>query len=623
MTVEKFFSQNSPLSSVLGSFEPRPQQLLLARGIEYCLSNKKHYIAEAPTGVGKSMAYLAPTILWAKQNNKKVIVSTYTKVLQRQLFDKDLPVLHKAIGGFNYSLCLGGENYLCIKRLKQTTDFGLFDDNSDVNIIDGLLKWSRKTHNGTIYDIDFAVPSKLWKKVCRDHTLCDKTCENAGSCLYLDAVNTWNDSHILVTNHHICFYNIKMDWKLLPRVDAVVFDEAHEIEEVATAALGTEVYSSKIKSILDVIRRIASSAPAAKPAMKDLINNISSINNEIGQLYTLSCSGTAFLQKNDISHLSYLTRLLARMDETLKTLGIDAIKPYAEKIKDIAISLDEITNQDAEDGHVCWKSVSHKEWKVAASPIEVSGILKRKLFGVIPSVFLVSATMAVRNDLSFFKRRIGLNGDSPESILSSPFDYKKQAVIYIPNMPDPKHASYKESIIDEIEKILKIFKGRTLILFTSYNLMNEVYTILSNTLSGINFLKQGDAPGNKLVEIFKKSRNCVLLGANTFWQGVDIPGSALQCVIITKLPFLPPDDPVTIARQELLEKRGFNSFVFYQLPRAILLFKQGFGRLIRTQSDKGIVAILDSRIRQKKYGNQFIRALPECRIISDLSKIIR
>lgn len=616
--MEKFFSKDSVLTKVIKGFSPRPQQLLLSKGIEYCLLNKKHYIAEAPTGVGKSMAYLIPIIMWAKRNNKRAIISTYTKVLQRQLFDKDLPMLHKVIGGFNYSICLGGENYLCIKRLNQIIDFGLFDDSADSKAVNNLLRWSSTTHDGTVYDINFHVPYRLWKRVCRDHSICDKTCHYADSCLYLDAVNKWADSHILITNHHVCFYNIKMDYNLLPRADAVVFDEAHEIEGVATAVLGNEVLSSKIRSILDAVRKLIHANATKNPDASKIINDIASANKEIELIHAKIGSKTDFLQKDDMLYLFQLEQLINNICTHLQGIDIDALKPYADKLKDTVLSIDEIVNQDAGKGFIYWKSASQKEWKVAASPIEVSGILKKKLFAAIPSVFLISATMAIRNDFSFFKRSVGLNGDTPESILSSPFDYKKQAVIYIPDMPDPNHILYKAQLLKESEKLIQIFKGRTLILFTSYKLMNETYTALCEKFPDIEFLKQGDASGNKLVEKFKSCNKCVLLGANTFWQGLDIPGSALQCVIITKLPFLSPDDPITIARQKMLEDKGLNPFVFYQLPKAILLFKQGFGRLIRTQADKGIVAILDSRIRQKKYGSQFIRSLPECNLTSSL-----
>ena len=623
MTIDSFFSKDSPLKHSFNNFTPRPQQLIMARGIAYCLQHSKHYIAEAPPGVGKSLAYLTPVILWAVKNNKKAIVSTCTKVLQRQLFEKDLPALNNVIGGFKYALCIGGENYLCPKRLSHAETIGIFDKTEDSTIIVKLAEWYKSSEDGTASDLKFPVLRRLWKKVCRDADFCNTSCDYSDDCRYMDAVDAQEEADILVTNHHIAFNNIKAQYKLLPPVGTVVFDESHEIEDVATAAFSIEVVSTKIQGILSLLQHQIHRGADIKN-QSAISSAISGISQEIKRVYGCLGDGTGILDDRDMP-ISLLSDHISILAELLAKSGSDILAVCSSKLKAIAVDMITLEQHQAGGGSstefVYWKVANRDGWKITATPISVAPILRGRLFNKIPSVHLVSATMSVNGSFSFFKSTVGINKDCAESILSTPFDYQRQMTVYIPPMPAPNTPAYAGALQREVGKLLTKFHGHTLILFTSYKLMVETYDLMEKQLPNLCFFKQGSMSNNKLIDEFKKTPHSVLMGLNTFWQGVDIPGDALKCVIITKLPFARPDSPIALARQRSLERRGLNPFVVYQVPKSILLFKQGVGRLIRTVTDTGVVAILDSRVSSTSYGKRFLAALPDCKITEDLREI--
>ncbi len=636
------FSENGPISKALNGYESRPEQLKMAEAIAHALRNKEHLIVEAGTGVGKSLAYLVPLIEWLLHSDnsegpsKRAVVSTYTKTLQRQLVEKDLPFLRDNIfEGLRFALCLGGENYLCLRRLELVKTHGLFDTDETAEV-DYLFGCARKTSTGIRTDID--ISNSLWQKVCRESDLCyGRECKKYDACFYQKAKAVERRSHILVTNHHLFFANVASGWNVLPVFDCAVFDEAHELEDVAADYLGLEVSNFKLRHLLDSI--ISPQGRGLLLRLKWLSQEKLSETSGIASIVRMR--GETFFN-GLLEMLQDSSRLRIREGGFLKDELSDALIDLRDSLKRladysgdedekkeiealslrcgaIALSLRSILEQGL-DGHVYWAEREGKRLRLVATPIEIASVLKNGVFDAIPSI-LTSATLSTKGDFDYIKERLGLS-DVRTLLLRSSFDYKEQALIYVPgDINDPKTEGYEDSVIGHIRNILEITMGRTLVLFTSYSLLERAYDRIK--MPGLKILKQGDSESYRLIQEFRGNRHSVLLGTYTFWQGIDIPGDDLQCVIITKLPFSVPDEPVTEARMETLERSGKNPFYHYQIPQAIILLKQGFGRLIRTKTDRGVVAILDSRLRTKGYGVQFLKSLPECKMTSSLNDVER
>ena len=636
MNISNIFTKDGILAKSLKDYEYRPQQVIMAEAIADNINNNSHLIVEAGTGVGKSLAYLIPLILWAREENKKVVISTFTKALQYQLVNKDIPFLKDALSlDFSFALCVGGENYLCLRRLNQAGSHGLFELD-ETEALKELFDWKDRTKTGLKSDMDFEPMPKLWQKVCREGDICfGKKCSYYEKCFYQRAKAIERKAHILITNHHLFFAHIASGWNVLPKFDSIVFDEAHQLEDVASGYLGIEVSNYRIKNLINTI-----SNPFTRKGLLSrlewltlqTISEINLLTNKVrragdGFFGVLSekLDGTTkrIRVENFIPNL--LKEPLINLFEGLKPLMKSAenyedekeIMSLIDRCITLSSDIDSIISQTLTD-HVYWGEIDGKRIRIAATPIDISSILREQIFENIKPVILTSATLSVKGDFSFLRGRGGLHSGN-ELALDSPFNYRENVMIYTPNgISDPKDTEeFKRDVIDSIKSILNITHGRTLILFTSYEMLNRAYNALnrlnnSNRLNSLNFLRQGGMDSYKLVEEFKERDNTVLLGTYTFWQGVDIPGDALQCVIIVRLPFQVPDDPVTEARLERLKENGKDPFIHYQIPNAILMFKQGFGRLIRTQNDKGIVAILDPRVKTRFYGERFLSALPDC-----------
>ena len=639
------FANDGILSHRLENYEYRHQQVIMAEAIADNINNNSHLIVEAGTGVGKSLAYLIPFILWAIKENKKVVISTFTKALQYQLVNKDIPFLKDALSlDFSFALCVGGENYLCLRRLNQAGSHGLFELD-ETEALKELFKWKDRTKTGLKSDMDFEPMPKLWQKVCREGDICfGKKCSYYEKCFYQRAKAIERKAHILITNHHLFFAHIASGWNVLPKFDSIVFDEAHQLEDIASGYLGIEVSNYRIKNLINtisnpftkkgLISRLEWLTPHTISEINLLTNKVRRAGDGFFGVLSEKLDGTTkrIRVENFIPNL--LKEPLINLSEGLKPLMKSAenyedekeILSLIDRCITLSSDIDSIISQTLTD-HVYWGEIDGKRIRIAATPIDISSILREQVFENIKPVILTSATLSVKGDFSFLRERVGLNNGN-ELALDSPFNYRENVMIYTPNgISDPKDTEeFKRDVIDSIKFILNITHGRTLILFTSYEMLNKAYDALnrlnsSNRLNSLNFLRQGEMDSYKLIEEFKNGDNLVLLGTHTFWQGIDIPGDALQCVIIVRLPFQVPDDPVTEARLEKLKENGKNPFIHYQIPNAILMFKQGFGRLIRTQSDKGIVAILDPRVRTRFYGERFLSALPDCIRTDSIEKV--
>ena len=636
MNISNIFCKDGILAKSLKDYEYRPQQVIMAEAIADNINNNSHLIVEAGTGVGKSLAYLIPFILWAMEENKKVVISTFTKALQYQLVNKDIPFLKDALRlNFSFALCVGGENYLCMRRLNQAGSHGLFelDETEDLK---RLFEWKDKTKTGLKSDMDFEPMPKLWQKVCREGDICfGKKCSYYEKCFYQRAKAVERKAHILITNHHLFFAHIASGWNVLPKFDGIVFDEAHQLEDVAAGYLGIEVSNYRLKSLLDAIanpstgKGLLSRLEWLTPYTFVEINSLAGSVRSAGDKFFSILAGRLEEPTKRIREENFIPNLLheplAELREGLKSVAGMVKKEEEEKeVLSLIERCDGLSGDIADiigqrlPEYVYWAEIEGRRRSLFATPIDIAPILRSQIFENISPVILTSATLSVHGDFTFLKERLGIN-NGDELALDSPFNYRDNAMVYISSdVSDPKDAeAFERDVIDSIKVILNITQGRTLILFTSYEMLNKSYDALnrsnsSNRLNSLNFLRQGAMDSYKLVEEFKKNSHTVLLGTHTFWQGVDIPGDALQCVIIVRLPFKVPDDPVTEARLERLKENGKDPFISYQIPNAILLFKQGFGRLIRTQSDKGIVVILDPRVKTRFYGERFLSSLPDC-----------
>ncbi|MFH0948500.1 MAG: helicase C-terminal domain-containing protein [Elusimicrobiota bacterium] len=684
--IDDVFDDKGLLEKTHKNYESRPQQRQMAVAVEHAIAKNCHLIVEAGTGIGKTLAYLVPFIYWSTEKKSRVIISTYTKTLQEQIYNKDLPFLQKILPvDFKFSLCVGSENYICIRRLSRYYQLGpTLAGLNDEDTLEKVMKWVKKTTTGLKLEIDFPVSFELWHSICRETDMClGKKCtfSNKKECFYSKAKAQQYNSNILVSNHHLFFANIASGGRILPKYHAVVFDEAQNIEEVASDQLGINISNTGLNYILSRIynpkkdsgfHRLIKLSFTEK---EQFVNDVATVRSSADLFFSelLSKFGTEpkvqRIKENPPWRAdNTLEQSIARLVETLKKFCFKTedeeilaeIKSYSSSLVSLNDDLNTIIGQIYDD-YVYWIEISQKHRlgiKIAlrAAPIDVSKILSEDIFKKISPVILTSATLAsdplrhsgsplCRSDseasqkFSFIKERLGIT-ESDELVLDSPFDYRNKVILYIPeNIPDPKYEpeEFNKKSFEEIKKILEITNGRTFCLFTSYKMLNDIYEHLSalpfatgeptRKEEGLphgkkyEIFRQGELPKWKMLDGFKKSKNAVLLGTDTFWQGVDVPGRALECVIITRLPFAAPDDPLTEAKMEYLKKLGKNPFMHYQIPHAIIMLKQGFGRLIRRQSDVGIVAILDPRVKTRRYGEKFLRSLPDCKNVSSIEEL--
>ncbi len=644
------FEEGGLLQKYLTGYECRLQQIQMAEAIQQAIQSNTHLLVEAGTGVGKSLAYLIPFVKWARESKKRVVVSTYTKTLQEQLVKRDLPFLQRVLDmDFKFALCVGTENYLCLRRFRLAHSYDLFDNNSELNQIQRIDMWLNETKSGLISDLDFEPEESLWAKICRQSDLClGRRCLFRKDCFYNKAREKEEGSHILVVNHHLFLANTISGGRVLPYFEAVVFDEAHTLQDVATEYLGIEVTNFKIKYFLDTIFNPQSGKGFLHRLQGVSRKKISDIKGALDKVRLASerffcelvrCFGEEsktqrirgsnfifnYLQE-PLLHLSCL--LSAALDSVTSEDDRVQIKSYILRAKEINSGLEAIITQSLQE-HVYWIEILNRQgrrrYSLHTAPIDISEEFKTRVLEEVELVIFTSATLSVNGDFNFIKQSLGIE-QAKEICLSSPFEYSRNAIIYIPhNLPDPNREfeSYQKEAIEEIKRILVITQGRAFVLFTNYRMLDMANDILRQELSNFNILRQGDAPRYKLLERFKADTRSVLLGTNTFWQGVDVPGRALECVIITKLPFAVPDEPIIEARMELLRAQNKDPFIDYQIPQAIIMLRQGFGRLIRRKTDIGMVAILDPRIKTRFYGKSFLEALPQCQRVYELSEVHR
>jgi ATP-dependent DNA helicase DinG len=640
-TLHQFFAPGGVLSQTHPAYEFRRGQLQMAQAVEQALSEKRHLIVEAGTGTGKTLAYLLPVI----RSGKRVIISTGTKNLQEQLFYKDIPFLEQALfpdGNRKLSVCYmkGRNNYLCRKRLYDLSDQPVLNGLEEIEQYRAISEWEKTTETGDRAELAVLPESSvLWPKLdARAETCLGQKCSQFDRCFITEMRRRAMQSDIIIVNHHLFFADLAIkqqaddapDAGILPDCGAVVFDEAHELEDVAGSYFGVSVSNLRVE---DLARDVEASLQRHRLYTASLSGALKTLRERSQLFFSVLPPGEGrfsfdnrreFLEENGDEFLALL-QAISRLRSELESMHEkpEEVFNFVRRAEELRVQL-KFLLEDENRNTVFWierrgaragRGTHHVF--LQATPIDVAPILAECLFSRLECAVLTSATLAVDGTFAYIKGRLGLE-HARELVLPSHFDYENQAVFYVPpDLPDPRTPQFPGKAAERIRRLLEITQGRAFVLFTSYAQMNEVYNRLLGETE-FPMLLQGDAPKRVLLEEFRQTPHCVLFATSSFWQGVDVQGEQLSCVIIDRLPFAVPSDPVVAARVRATDEAGGNAFFDYQVPAAVISLKQGFGRLIRSLADRGLLVLLDNRILKKQYGRVFVQSLPPYRRTTEL-----
>ena len=620
VSIRKFFGKKGLLSGWHQNYEYREGQLAMAEAVEGALAENKHLIVEAGTGTGKTLAYLVPAIL----SGRRVVVSTGTKNLREQLFFKDIPFLQKHLGPVRATYMKGRSNYACRQKIYDAEKEPVLNGLEEVADFEIIREWEKATETGDRAEIK-TLPenSAAWAKLDARSDMCTgQKCQQFDRCFITLMHRRAAESDLIVVNHHLFFADLAVKegerGGIIPEYDAVVFDEAHELEDVAGQYFGVGISSHQFD---ELVRDIAAVARRKEFGSQELDRTLMTLAEKASEFLSLFPIGEgrtgfrgqeAFLEKNDQAYrdVLYALELTALELEVLKAPPEEAA-PLVSRARDLAQRL-HFWMESGDRGYVYWIERRGRGFFLQATPIDVAPLLSEKLFERTDSIVLTSATLAVSGDFEYAKQRLGLR-HARTLVVPSHFDYGRQALLYVPqSLPDPRSPGFTAAAALEIIEVLMLSRGRAFVLFTSYQQMRSIYDRVSLEVP-FQTLLQGTGPRNALLEEFRSTPNAVLFATSSFWQGVDVPGDQLSCVIIDKLPFAVPSDPVVEARIAAIREEGGEPFYQYQVPQAAIALKQGFGRLIRSRSDRGVLALLDHRITRTRYGQIFFDSLPSYR----------
>lgn len=626
--VHDILSETGPFANCLDGFTVRPQQQQLAQTIAEVLSNDDSLVCEAGTGTGKTFAYLVPVLL----SGKRVIISTGTKHLQDQLYYKDLPIVRKALNvPIVTALLKGRANYLCLHRLEYGDENFRYISKEDLSELPRVKQWATQTDKGDLAELtnlpeDAAIRSRI---VSSAENCLGQDCSFYDNCFVFKARRKANEAEVIVVNHHLLLADLALResgfGEVLPKADTIIFDEAHQLPDLASDFFSQTLSSRQFTELFNdttvAYLTDASDMEEVQDEIRESQTSLRKLRLSFGRKERRSAWNEVFADKeikealeDFLDHLITLEKYLDILAERSKSL-----ENCWRRCSNMIEMLQTFMERETED-LIQWLETRGQGFLLHQTPLDISATFQARLAEHGCNCIYTSATLSVAGDFTHFTDQLGLSQTNAQS-WSSPFDYQKQALLYLPqDMPEPGESIYTEAVINMALPVIEASQGHAFLLFTSHRAMNEAYRLLAGRID-YPLLRQGDAPRSELLQSFRKTKNAVLLGTNSFWEGVDVRGKALSCVIIDKLPFAPPDDPVFRARAAKMQENGQNPFMTYQVPQAVINLKQGVGRLIRDANDYGVLMICDPRLISKPYGKVFLNSLPNMRRSTELADV--
>ena len=646
--MQSVFGPDGLIARAHPNYEYRPGQVQMAESVLRAFETQRHLIVEAGTGTGKTLAYLVPAIALATKENKRIIISTGTKNLQEQLMEKDIPFLQKIFPGkFKAAYMKGRGNYACLNKIKKAENQPVLENMDELDYFTEVSRWTRESETGDRAEL-VGLPEYLsfWRYVdARSESCLGQQCPDFEPCFVTRMRQRANEADIVIVNHHLFFADLALRGhqfgQVLPDYSAVIFDEAHMLEDVAAEYFGAQISSYQID---DILRDLGHLPITDVETNRELTRIMARVSRFADQFWLGFREGRGEDGRQALNPHTFARKLtngtvqptpvgdaylaldgaFGRLETTL-----DALKdPSAEtenmlrRARQLRFDLQFIVSGD-DRSFVYWIERRGRGTFLRASPIDVSGLLADKLFEKTESVVLTSATLTSAGSFTYIRERLGLTEKTDELDALTSFDFAEQAILYLPpRMPDPRSPQWADAAADQVTQILQASEGRAFVLSTSFAGMNALYERVAPELD-FPCLRQGETSKTGLLERFRETPHAVLFATSSFWQGVDVRGEALSCVIIEKLPFAVPTDPVVAARLRFLDDQGASSFYAYSVPQAIISLKQGLGRLIRSTTDRGVLAILDPRLQNKGYGKVFLQSLPPCRVTSEIDDVAR